>query len=91
MLIVEQQTVVVVETRRSVVLDVHLLQGDDRLGAILDAEFAEVWARRVTRISVVLDIHLLQSDDRLGAILDAEFAEGGSDMGPEGDKALSCP
>ncbi|MNR42564.1 hypothetical protein D3C85_1610950 [compost metagenome] len=50
-----------------------------------------IWALRVTRISVVLDVHLLQGDDSLGAVLDAEFAEGGSDMGPDGDKALSCP
>ena len=27
--------------RGSVFLDIHLLQGDDRLGAILDAEFAK--------------------------------------------------
>ncbi len=27
--------------RGSVVLDIHLLQGDDRLGAVLDAQFAE--------------------------------------------------
>ncbi len=27
--------------RGSVVLDIHLLQGDDRLGAVLDAEFAK--------------------------------------------------
>ena len=50
-----------------------------------------IWALRGTRRSVVLDVHLLQGYDRLGAILDAEFAEGGSDMGPEGDKNLSCP
>jgi hypothetical protein len=35
---------------------------------------------------VVLDIQLLQGNHRLGAILDVELAEGGSDMGPEGDK-----
>ncbi|KHA55976.1 hypothetical protein NM74_13930 [Aeromonas hydrophila] len=30
--------------RGSVVLDIHLLQGDDRLGAVLDAKFSERWA-----------------------------------------------
>jgi hypothetical protein len=28
----------------SALLDIHLLQGDDRLGAVLDAEFSERWA-----------------------------------------------
>ncbi|MGY4108742.1 hypothetical protein [Aeromonas encheleia] len=28
----------------SVVLDAHLLQGDDRLGTVLDAELAEGWS-----------------------------------------------
>ncbi|MNF08107.1 hypothetical protein D3C80_2084400 [compost metagenome] len=50
-----------------------------------------IWALMETRRLVVLDVHLLQGDDSLGAILDAEFAEGGSDMGPEGNKNLSCP
>ncbi|WP_323904647.1 hypothetical protein, partial [Aeromonas caviae] len=64
----------------SVVLDIHQLEGDDRLGAVLDPEFAEggvIWALMVARGSTVLDIHLLEGDDRLGAVLDPEFAEGG--------------
>ncbi|WP_323930774.1 hypothetical protein, partial [Aeromonas caviae] len=57
-----------------------MLQGDDRLDAVLDPEFAEggvIWALMVARGSTVLDIHLLEGDDRLGGVFDPKFAEGG--------------
>ncbi len=48
--------------RGSTVLDIHLLEGDDRLGGVFDPKFAEggvIWALMMARGSTVLDIHLL--------------------------------
>ena len=59
--------------RGSTVLDIHLLEGDDRLGGVFDPKFAEggvIWALMMARGSTVLDIHLLEGDDCLGAVLD---------------------
>ena len=78
----------------SILLDIHLLQGDDRLGAVLDAGLAKGGSDMDLdggKGSVVLDIHLLQGDDRLGAVFDAGLAKGGSDMDLDGGKGVSRP
>ncbi|ATM00895.1 hypothetical protein CK910_22270 [Aeromonas sp. CA23] len=80
--------------RGSVVLDIHLLQGYDRLGTILDAELAEggsgygplLAAAQSSLISICC-----RAITAWVRFLTPSLRKAGVDMGLDGDKGVSRP